>query len=150
MHIEQLYNQDNSRRLIHRVDCKNIKIPFKCVSQWQCWRSVWGLSLFQLTFYDRTTHFLSRLPAVNELHMVLGARLAAPRASRSASQLTMGQTLLSDFMRSLLQGVLAFDSAKKMSQRRLRAKSCTLTRSCYERGSKGSSSEADFGCRVGE
>lgn len=45
--------------------------------------------------------------------MLPRARLAAPRASCSASQLTIGQTLLSDFIRSLLQGVLAFDSAKK-------------------------------------
>lgn len=70
-----------------QVNCE--MIPFKCVSQWSCWQSAWGFSLVQLTFYDRPTHFLSHLPAVNKLHMLLGARLAAARASCSASQLTM-------------------------------------------------------------
>lgn len=114
-------------------------------------RAIGDFPCSSIHFYNGPAHFLSHLPEVNELHMLPRARLAAPRASCSASQLTIGQTLLSDFIRSLLQGVLAFDSAKKKkkkgkSQRRLPAKSCTLTWSCYEHGS----TEADFGCRMRE
>lgn len=96
--------------------------------------------------------FLPHLPAVNELHMVPGARSGAPGVACSASLLTIGQTLPSDFICSPLQGVLAFDSAKKKvsEERRLPARSCTLTPSCYERGSRGVREEFQNSSDAGE
>lgn len=138
--------------LIHRVDCKSRFLLNVSVSG--SVGSLWGVSLVQLAFYNTPTHFLSRPPAVNKLHMVVRARLAAPRAARSASQLTIGQTLLGDFIRSLLQGVLAFDSAKRKKRKKISEEApgqILHTHSILlQAWQLRSLSEAGFGCRVRE
>lgn len=71
----------------HWFTKKKIKIPFKSVSQCQCWQSLWGFSLFQQTFYDRPRHFLSHSPEVNKLHMFQRARLLVQQVSSLSARL---------------------------------------------------------------